>query len=312
MAKDLFYSLDLNLLKTFLVLSQELNMRKASQRLYVSQPAISQSLQKLWHHFSDQLFVKVPSGLKATPYAEQLAENITPLLDGLANALNASSVFSPKNINKTVKIALSPQVLCTVSGVLIQKLKQQAPNLDIHLLNWSASTLEDISKGKIDFGLNYDYPVVPKELQIKKLIEVEGIVLVRKNHPITLSSATPYDFAGFEIASLIIPGWNDNKSIAAEIMESHGLAHRVGFRSEFPMALIDVVQHTDMYFPTYALFPIQEYPLLRSINLTIEGTKEMVTLVSYYHKKDGQSALINWLNEMMSQILHEQESFTQT
>lgn len=47
MAKDLFYSLDLNLLRTFLVLSQELNMRKASQRLFVSQPAISWQTQSL-------------------------------------------------------------------------------------------------------------------------------------------------------------------------------------------------------------------------------------------------------------------------
>ncbi|WP_306301651.1 LysR family transcriptional regulator [Vibrio halioticoli] len=44
MAKDRFNTLDLNLLKTFLVLSQELNMRKASERLFVSQPAISQAL----------------------------------------------------------------------------------------------------------------------------------------------------------------------------------------------------------------------------------------------------------------------------
>ncbi|GAM76858.1 transcriptional regulators [Vibrio ishigakensis] len=62
MAKDRFANLDLNLLRTFLVLSQELNMRKASVRLNVSQPAISQALQRLRHHFDDELFVKVRSG----------------------------------------------------------------------------------------------------------------------------------------------------------------------------------------------------------------------------------------------------------
>lgn len=63
MAKDRFANLDLNLLRTFLVLFQELNMRKASVRLNVSQPAISQALQRLRHHFDDELFVKVRSGL---------------------------------------------------------------------------------------------------------------------------------------------------------------------------------------------------------------------------------------------------------
>lgn len=63
MKKDLHTSLDLNLLKIFLIIYQELNMRKASERLFVSQPAISQSLTKLRNHFDDELFVKVPKGL---------------------------------------------------------------------------------------------------------------------------------------------------------------------------------------------------------------------------------------------------------
>ncbi len=99
MAKDLFYSLDLNLLRTFLVLSQELNMRKASQRLHVSQPAISQTLQKLRHHFNDELFVKVPKGLAPTSFAEELTIAIAPHLDGLVSALNTAQPFGPKAID---------------------------------------------------------------------------------------------------------------------------------------------------------------------------------------------------------------------
>ncbi len=62
--------MDLNLLRTFLVLSQDLNTRKSSDRLFVSQPAISQALQKLRYHLNDDLFVKVPNGLKPTLFAE--------------------------------------------------------------------------------------------------------------------------------------------------------------------------------------------------------------------------------------------------
>ncbi|WP_230845176.1 LysR family transcriptional regulator, partial [Vibrio harveyi] len=41
MAKDLFSTLDLNLLRTFIILHQERNMRRAAERLFVSQPAVS-------------------------------------------------------------------------------------------------------------------------------------------------------------------------------------------------------------------------------------------------------------------------------
>ena len=86
MAKDLFSTLDLNLLRTFLIVYQEKNTRKAAERLFVSQPAVSQALQKLRHHFNDDLFVKVHGGLQATSFSEQLINEITPHFDGLMTA----------------------------------------------------------------------------------------------------------------------------------------------------------------------------------------------------------------------------------
>lgn len=169
MAKDLFATLDLNLLRTFLILSQELNMRKASERLFVSQPAISQALQKLRNHFNDELFIKVRHGLKPTPFAEELAENIQPYLDGLSSVLNASQEFKPENLNKTIKIALAPQVLTCLSGALFHDIKEKAPNVDLQLVNWSESTFDDLAKGKLDLAINYEYDKVPKELLSKKI-----------------------------------------------------------------------------------------------------------------------------------------------
>ena len=173
MAKDLFYSLDLNLLRTFLVFSQELNMRKASQRLFVSQPAISQALQKLRTHFDDELFVKVPKELEPTLFATELAVTITPHLDALATAVNTSKKFDPKLTDATIKIALSPVVLACLSGTLFHTLKQQAPLANIELIAWSHNTLDEISKGNVLLGINYDLSA-PKEIYLKHLIDLRG------------------------------------------------------------------------------------------------------------------------------------------
>ncbi len=106
MAKDLFANLDLNLLRTFIILNQERNMRKASERLFVSQPAISKALQRLRDHFDDELFVKTHHGLRATQKATQLAEAIAPILDDLSSAVNHSSKFSPSQLDGVIKIAI--------------------------------------------------------------------------------------------------------------------------------------------------------------------------------------------------------------
>lgn len=99
MAKDLFSTLDLNLLRTFIILHQERNMRRAAERLFVSQPAVSKALQRLRDHFEDELFVKTHHGLRATEYANDLAESLAPLLDDISITINGSKAFNPLEMN---------------------------------------------------------------------------------------------------------------------------------------------------------------------------------------------------------------------
>jgi len=303
--KDLYTSLDLNLLRTFQVLSQELNMRKASERLFVSQPAISQSLTKLRYHFDDELFVKVQKGLKATPFAEALAVSIYPYLNGLANSINNCVKFDPTTFDNSIKIALSPVVLSCLSGSLYQVLKASAPNAAIELVSWSRTTIEDIQKEDVYLGINYEIEA-SAEVYSKKLADLRGQVIVRDSHPIKNTLTTPYDYTGYEIASIISPGWNENFSFAAEIMKRHGLEYKVGFRSEFIMVLIDIIQHTDMYLPHTNLFPVQQYSNLRAMDVEIQCEPYHIGVYSYCHARHRNSALLNWLYDLISGVIQTQ------
>lgn len=306
MAKDLFYNLDLNLLRTFLVLSQELNMRKASERLSVSQPAISQALTKLRHHFNDPLFIKVSTGLEATDFSISLATKVTPHLDGLANAINTAYSFSPENIDFTLKIALSPVVLSCLSGALYRELKAQAPNAQLELLTWTAASPNDIRKGEVLLGVSYELEKLSKEVYLRKLTDLRGQIFVRKDHPLKKKVITPMDLGGYEIASMITPGWNDNFSYASKILTEYNVEHKVGFRSELIMAIIDVVLHTDMYLPHTNIFPIDNYPSLRAIDVLIEDKPHTYPIYSYIHLKNRNNPLLTWLHSIIQSVLYKQ------
>ena len=306
MAKDLFSSLDLNLLRTFLIVYQEKNTRKAAERLFVSQPAVSQALQKLRHHFNDDLFVKVHGGLQATAFCEQLANEITPHLDGLKTAISSSSTFDPKDIDYPIKIALSPVVLACLSGSLYQNIKQQAPNCKLELISWTTSSSEDIQKGDVLLGVAYQLPYTSKEVYVQKLVDITARLFVRKEHPLQKSIVTPQDLAGYEIASLISPGWNDNFSQASLVLSANSVPHSIGFRSEMVLAIVDVLLHSDMYMPHSNLFPINNYPNLRSIDIDIEDETKTISVCSHIHTKNRKSPLLIWLNSIIQNTLHEQ------
>ena len=73
-------SKDLNLLKIFLVVAEELNLTQASKRLGLSQPALSHSLQRLRDEFEDPLFVRGSRGLVATPRVQRMVPQIREIL----------------------------------------------------------------------------------------------------------------------------------------------------------------------------------------------------------------------------------------
>ena len=303
MANDIFRTLDLNLLRIFIVLSQEKNMRKASEKMFVSQPAISQSLQKLRAKLGDELFVKVRTGIEATPFAEDLYEQILPHFDALQTILDNSQEFIPAQLDSTLRIALSPVVLSTLCGSLFYKIRELAPLAKVELVSWTSTTLDEIKKGETLIAINHDIETQTKEVYSKKLITLTGRAIVRKDHPIAQSHCRIQDFEDLEIASVINPGWNDNRVIAGEILAKHGVTYKIGFRSELVMAIIDVVRHTDMYMPDSNLFPVKLYPDLRAIEISVDDAPYCYPIQSFYHAKNRNSAVVRWLNGLITEVL---------
>ena len=63
------------------VLAQEMNMRKAAERLFVSQPALSQRLQTIEKEWGTKLFIRSQKGLSLTPAGEYVIQFVNEVLN---------------------------------------------------------------------------------------------------------------------------------------------------------------------------------------------------------------------------------------
>ena len=61
-------------MQIIVVLAEERNMRKAAERLFVSQPALSQRLQSIEDSWGTSLFIRSKRGLEITPEGEKIAQ----------------------------------------------------------------------------------------------------------------------------------------------------------------------------------------------------------------------------------------------
>ncbi len=303
MAKDLFSTLDLNLLRTFIILHQERNMRRAAERLFVSQPAVSKALQRLRDHFEDELFVKTHHGLRATEYANDLAESLAPLLDDISITINGSKAFNPLEMNGTVKIALAPFILSSYASEIFQAIRQAAPHVQIHLLNWSRSTMEEIIKDEVVLGVNYEINHAPKELLTKMIVKDEFCAYVRKDHPLQGHRLQISDCNDLEFATVIAADWNSNISFSEKIMKIKGVEPKIAFRSELPSAIIDVVANSDMVFPASKTVNVDKLYKLRRLDIELDGMVIEPCLNAYFHHKNRRNETVHWLRNIVTEVI---------
>jgi hypothetical protein len=82
----------------------------------------------------------------------------------------------------------------------------------------------------------------------------------------------------------------------------------VGFSSEYPVALIDVVQQSDMFMGTSNCFPIHNYPNLVMLSPDQVLPEAQYPALSYFHSRHQNSALVNWLNESITHIFQQRKT----
>lgn len=305
MARDLFATLDLNLLKTFSVLAAEGNMRRASERLHVTQPAVSQALKRLRHHFGDELFVRTPGGLQATSYTVAMMEKIEPILDRLSTTLNQGETFDPAGINHAIRIALAPHLAEFFCANLFCAIRKTAPQAEVHLDSWNSESLRDLVKGELMLGVNVDVEESPGEIVRTSLADDYYTAYVREGHP-TLGkreTVTLEDLDGVEIAALIIPDFNTRVTHIERLLKSNGYRARVGFRSSLPSAVTEVTRTTDMVYGASSFIDPQELKGLRALDVKFNNQHLNFPVTAFYHRKNRNSPQVLWLQNLVRELL---------
>ena len=291
--------MDLNLLHVFFILYQERNMRLTASRLFVTQPAISKSLQKLRQHFDEELFVKISTGLEPTAFADKLYLSASPIYQHLEIAINNAHLFDPVNLEETLNIAMSPFLLSSMGSKIFRAISSEAPNCNVQMYSWSSNSLSYIQNDKLHLGINYEVIDLPSDISEKAVAEDKFVTYVRNEHPFKKSKISVEEAANFDFATILTSDWNYRQSMAQKVFNQHGFDYRIKFRSELPSAVIDTVLHSDMIAPLSSFLDMDDYPQLRAIEAQIDGNILNQKIKSYSHYKNRQNPLTQWLDKLI-------------
>ena len=142
---------NLNLYKTFVCVAEEKNLTKASNKLFVSQPAISNAIKELEKQLSCQLFIRKNKGVELTPYGEKLYEKCKSAIDRLEE-VDAYFYQISKKQSGLIKIGVNTSNLNQLFYDSITEFLKTYPNAEISILRFSENELyEGLDSGKLNY-----------------------------------------------------------------------------------------------------------------------------------------------------------------
>ena len=158
------------------VLAKEKNMRKASERLFVSQPALSQRLQSIEKNWNTKIFIRTQKGLLITPAGEKIVEFAEEVLTKEAKVREDITSLD-KEIYGTLKIAVATIIGQYWLPKVLKRFIQKNPNAKVSLVTgWSSDIVKSLYEDEVHLGIirgNPEWKGVKKHLLRDKLYLVD-------------------------------------------------------------------------------------------------------------------------------------------
>ena len=166
-----FSTLDLNLLRVFDAVMEERSVLRASQKIFLSQSAVSHSLARLREMLDDELFIRTTTGMQPTARALAMAGMVRNALKSLEAAIELPK-FEPATSTRKFTIAANDFTTLVLASRLLHVLKSEAPHVDLAIKPVTRIDLaEQIDLGKIDAAIG-TFQAAPSTIQVRFPVRV--------------------------------------------------------------------------------------------------------------------------------------------
>ncbi len=200
-----FRQLDLNLLRVFDEVMTERSLTRAAHKLSLTQPAVSNALQRLREALGDDLMKRSGQEMSPTPRALALWPTVREALGQLEGAL-VPGQFVPAQASNTFILAMADATAAKLMPGLLAAMDQTAPGVSIRVVPLTTRDprrlLEDET---LDLAIGY-FPATMADLTARiqsgaavafsheRLYSGEYVCVMRRDHPLAKEALTLANF----------------------------------------------------------------------------------------------------------------------
>ena len=281
---------DLNLLVALQILLEERNVTRAAERLSVSQPALSKTLQKLRDSFEDELFTRTAHGLVPTPRAEELGKDLPAVLETVEKVLG-STEFSPESFVGSFKLLLPPILCESLLPGLVADLAEVAPGIQVITAEVAPDYQDQLKKGEADFAA-FVALETERDILAEPIAAIAPRCYMRAGHPLENKEMDLKDFLAYSHLRLYLPGLTrENTSMVDDVLGQYGVHRTITLETTQFAAAVGVLTRTDSLLVANAGF--QEGGLYRGRIAGCELPAELQRMIRNTHSSNrGKMSLM--------------------
>jgi DNA-binding transcriptional LysR family regulator len=173
---------ELRHLRYFVAVAEELHFRRAAERLYVAQPAVSEQIRKLEDELGVRLFDRTQRSVSLTPSGRALLDEARTVLRQAEIAQHAAREAGEQATTR-LRIGHLADALPTSVPRALSLLSASARNVQIDLETGPAQRLVDaVRDGRLDVVVTA-LPVTAQGLRVTLLEQQRAIAVVPAAHP---------------------------------------------------------------------------------------------------------------------------------
>ena len=174
--------MEMQQVRYFVALAQELNFTRAADRCNVSQPALTRAIQQLEHELGGPLFHRE----RGNTHLSELGRMMLPYLETI-HAQTQAAREQAKSVKKLEGTTLTIGTMCTIGPQLIAGLlirfRAAHPEVEVQVIDAGAPEMIDkLEKGELEIAVVGVPEELPDTLHQLPIFEERFVILLPPNH----------------------------------------------------------------------------------------------------------------------------------
>lgn len=177
-------NIDFELYRVFNEVANTGNITVASERLHISQPAVSKSIKSLEEQLGGSLFVRTKRGVILTEEGKQLHNYIKTAIEYIRNAENKFTDMVNLETG-TIKIGISRTLVKYYLLPFLEIFHKEYPNIKIEIItNMASELVPKLRDGLIDMIIANMPMKNQNDIIVEKLVDIQDIFVVNRDYNI--------------------------------------------------------------------------------------------------------------------------------